>query len=211
MRTWWILRSRPAPPATSRTLRPSAESSRSSRTERCWGTWDGASLIRSSALRALVGVDQLVRRRRIGAREQPEPRLLVTQQSRDAGQRSQVLTRRALRPHHSENYLDGLAVDRLELDTTRTEQERECLRLGALERAVRDRNTVADAGALELLALQQQMLDFVGLHGNGRRQHLGETAQRVALRPNDRSVDVHQDPIDAQDIRESHALARMFG
>src|SRR5690242_8514664 len=101
-----------------------------------------------SALRALVRVDQLVSRRRVRTREQAQPRLFVPQQARNTRERAQVLTRRALRPDDAEHDLDRLAVDGLELDAARTEQEREGLRLRRFERAVRDRHAVADAGAL---------------------------------------------------------------
>ena len=52
-----------------------------------------------------------------------------------------------------------LVVDRVELDAPRAEQQRPGLRLGGIERAVRNRDAVADAGALEVLALDEQLLD----------------------------------------------------
>src|SRR5690606_22296423 len=110
----------------------------------------------------------------------------------------------ALRTDHAEHDADAPAVDRVEVDPLRTDEERRRLRLRLLEGRMRDRHAIPDSGALKPLAFDQVLLESSSVHMERTREHVGEDAQGVGFVSDVTAVTVDEDPIDGEDFAESH-------
>src|SRR5687768_12239745 len=154
-----MLRSSPVAPATRRTFSPSRGSSRISRTVRPRrGSVPDSSTATLPRL-PVAGFDELVGEFGARGRDQALARVFVAQEPRDAGQSPQVLAGVSLGADHSEDDVHGSTVDGVEVDAAWAQKECAGLFLRLFECGVRNRDSVADSGALEPLAFDEVLFE----------------------------------------------------
>ena len=124
----------------------------------------------------------------------------VAQEASDACQRLQMIGAGAFGREQQKNQIDRLTVERLEIDrpVEPREQPEQPLQLGEL--AMRDGDTVADAGRAELLALHENLEDRALVLTGQLRGLGGELLQGLllAVNPQRRNDGIVRDVADVE-------------
>ena len=105
----------------------------------------------------------------------------LAQHAGDTGERLEVVGARALGRQQKKQHVDGFAVQRLEIDRLLQpcEQPEEPLQLRQL--AMRDRDTLADPGRAEPLALKERVKDLPLVPPDQTRRVSSQIVQRLLL------------------------------